>query len=167
MTRRYVLMGVSGCGKTSVGRALARQGALAFVDGDTLHPQSNIDKMASGVPLDDADRAPWLGHVGRVLAGHDGPVAIGCSALKRQYRDLIRREAGAAVHFVHLAAPRAVLQARVDARAGHFMPPALLDSQYAALEPLEPDESGQVIDIAQPFDQVVAAAADYVKGTMK
>ena len=160
---RFVVMGVSGCGKSSVGRALARETGLAFIDGDDLHPPANIAKMSAGVPLEDADRAPWLVAVGRALAEAEGPVAIGCSALKRRYRDLIRGEAGE-VHFLHLAAPKAVLAKRVAARKGHFMPPALLDSQYAALEPLEADEAGVVIDIAQAFEAVAADAVAYVRG---
>ncbi|MEM9431730.1 MAG: gluconokinase [Pseudomonadota bacterium] len=160
---RYVLMGVSGCGKTTVGEALAARTGLAFVDGDTLHPAANIAKMARGEPLDDADRAPWLGDVGAALAASEGPMAIGCSALKRRYRDLIRARAGGAVHFLHLDAPRAVLAVRVASREGHFMPPSLLDSQFAALEPLGPDEDGARIDIDQPFDGVVDAAVAYVR----
>jgi carbohydrate kinase (thermoresistant glucokinase family) len=156
--RCYVLMGVSGCGKTSVGERLAERRALTFIDGDALHPQANIDKMASGTPLDDADRAPWLARVGAALAETPGPVVIGCSALKRAYRDQIRAAAGAPVCFLHLAAPKEVLRARVADRPGHFMPAALLDSQFAALEALAPDETGQVIDIDQPFDKVVEDA---------
>jgi carbohydrate kinase (thermoresistant glucokinase family) len=160
---RFVVMGVSGCGKTSVGKALARATGLRFIDGDDLHPPANIAKMSAGVPLDDADRAPWLAAVGRALGREAGHVAIGCSALKRRYRDIIRGEAGE-VHFLHLAAPKAVLAERVAARKGHFMPPALLDSQYAALEPLEADETGTVLDIAQPLEAVVADAVAYVRG---
>ena len=164
--RCYVLMGVSGCGKTSVGTALARVCGMTFIDGDELHPQSNIDKMASGQPLDDADRAPWLRQVGQALARAEGPVAIGCSALKRIYRDWIRAEAGEPVRFLHLDAPKDVLARRVAERKGHFMPPALLDSQFAALERLGPDELGVEIDISQSFDAVVADAARDVKETL-
>lgn len=159
---RLVLMGVSGCGKTTVGQALARDCALTFIDGDDLHPAANIAKMSRGEPLDDADRAPWLRAVGRKLAEQDGDVAIGCSALKRAYRDTIRHEAGQ-VHFVHLHAPKPVLAKRVAERAGHFMPPSLLDSQYAALEDLWDDELGCVVDIDQPFEGVVQDAAAYVR----
>ena len=159
---RFVVMGVSGCGKSSVGQALARKTDVTFIDGDDLHPPANISKMSSGIPLDDTDRAPWLIAVGQSLAQQDGPTAIGCSALKRAYRDIIRGEAGQ-VHFLHLAAPKAVLAERVAARQGHFMPLALLDSQYAALEHLEADETGTVIDIAQPLDRVVSDAVAYVR----
>lgn len=160
---RFVVMGVSGCGKSSVGEALAEATGLTFIDGDDLHPPSNIAKMSAGTPLDDADRAPWLKAVGQALAREDGSVAIGCSALKRAYRDIIRAEAVEEVHFLHLAAPKAVLAKRVAARKGHFMPPALLDSQYAALEQLEADETGTVLDIAQPLDKVVGDAVAYVR----
>lgn len=163
---RFVIMGVSGCGKTSVGTALAEQVGLTFIDGDDLHPASNVAKMASGIPLDDADRAPWLADVGRTLAYGDGVTAIGCSALRRVYRDQIRGQVGGPVYFLHLSAPQEVLQRRVDARKGHFMPPALLVSQYAALEPLEADELGQDIDISQSFDTVVAQSEAYIKGIL-
>lgn len=159
----FVLMGVSGCGKTSVGEALAARTGVAFVDGDALHPAANIEKMSRGAPLNDADRAPWLRLVGAELGKADGPIAIGCSALKRSYRDMIRAGAGGAVGFLHLHADKAVLLERVNSRDGHFMPPSLLDSQFAALEPLEPDETGCVIDIAQPLEAVVRACQTYVE----
>ena len=143
---RFVLMGVSGCGKTSVGEALAELAGVSFIDGDNLHPETNIKKMASGQPLDDADRKPWLADVGRTLGAHEGGIAVGCSALKRIYRDWIRAEAGE-VHFLHLDAPRDVLAERVADRPGHFMPASLLDSQFAALERLGADEAGRGIDI--------------------
>ncbi len=164
---RFVLMGVSGCGKSTVGESLATRCKIDFVDGDALHPEKNIRKMASGVPLDDDDRAPWLADVGRTLGCHEGPIVIGCSALKKKYRDWIRAEAKGKVHFLHLYASKDVLAKRVAKRTDHFMPPALLDSQYAALEPLEPDELGAMIDIAKSFDQVVAQSEIYVMETMK
>ncbi|MEM8850609.1 MAG: gluconokinase [Pseudomonadota bacterium] len=159
---RFVIMGVSGCGKTSVGEALAAHGLLTFVDGDTLHPRSNIDKMSRGIPLGDADRWPWLAAVGQRLAAGPDPIAIGCSALARRYRDVIRAEA-MPVHFIHLFAAKAVLAKRVDARRGHFMPPALLDSQFDALEPLAADEDGVTIDIASSLETVIAQASAYVR----
>lgn len=164
--RCYVLMGVSGCGKSSVGTALQAMCKMDFMDGDDLHPKRNIDKMAQVVPLDDEDRAPWLADVGRVLAQHDGAIAVGCSALKRKYRDWIRDQVREPVHFLHLDAPRHVLEGRVAHRPGHFMPASLLESQFATLERLERDEWGGEIDIAQPFDQVVAQSEGYVRETM-
>lgn len=164
--QRFVLMGVSGCGKSSVGAALAERCGMEFIDGDDLHPKSNIRKMASGQPLDDADRAPWLARVGQALAGARAPAVIGCSALKRMYRDWIRQELSEPVGFLHLDAPKHVLAERVANRDGHFMPPALLDSQFAALERLGPDESGVQIDIAQSFEGVVAQSERYVRESL-
>jgi carbohydrate kinase (thermoresistant glucokinase family) len=165
--RCYVFMGVSGCGKTSVGQAVSDRCGMQFVDGDDLHPRSNIDKMASGTPLTDEDRAPWLEVIGHTLATTPGPVAIGCSALKRRYRDTIRGGAAEPVVFVHLDAAEPVLAARVNDRNGHFMPPALLRSQFEALEHLGEDELGTRIDIAQPFAQVVDGAETYIRETLK
>jgi carbohydrate kinase (thermoresistant glucokinase family) len=159
-------MGVAGCGKSSVGEALAERCGIEFVDGDTLHPKSNIEKMSSGTPLDDGDRAPWLSRVGRTLAEAKGPIVIGCSALKVKYRDLIRREVSEPVMFLHLDAPQPVLARRMASRTGHFMPPALLDSQFAALEPLGPQEAGAVIDIDAPLEQVVSEAEAHVRAAL-
>lgn len=165
--RCYVLMGVSGCGKTSVGQELARRCDVTFIDGDTLHPTANIEKMGNGIPLDDNDRAPWLSDVGRALRVTEGPVVIGCSALKRIYRDWIREQAATPVGFIHLHAPKAVLAKRVSERAGHFMPPSLLDSQFATLELLEEDEDGCLVDIGRPLSAVVGSAEAYVKQTLE
>ena len=148
-------MGVAGCGKSTVGQAIADATGAAFVDGDNLHPQSNITKMSSGQPLTDDDRAPWLDKVGQTLRDHAGVCLIGCSALKRAYRDRIRDAAAKPVMFLHLAGSRAVIEARMSARSGHFMPVRLLDSQFATLEPLQPDEQGIAVDIDQPFQAVV------------
>jgi carbohydrate kinase (thermoresistant glucokinase family) len=164
---RYVLMGVSGCGKSSVGLQLSRVCGIDFIDGDDLHPQANITKMAQGEPLTDADRAPWLADVGRALGRSTSPTIIGCSALKRAYRDIIRSHLPEPVHFLHLHAGQEVLEARVAARVGHFMPPSLLDSQFAALERLGRDELGREIDISRPFNEVIAQSEAYVKETMK
>lgn len=139
---------------------------MEFIDGDDLHPAHNIVKMASGQPLDDADRAPWLARVGERLATAEDPVVIGCSALKRTYRDAIRREVPDPVRLLHLDAPRDVLAARMAARAGHFMPTSLLDSQFDALERLGRDEVGAVIDISCAFESVVAQSEGHVKETM-
>jgi gluconokinase len=152
-----VLMGVSGSGKTAVGKALAARLGIAYCDGDALHPPENVAKMSRGEPLDDADRWPWLARVGRELSAARTPLIIGCSALKRAYRDYIVREAGGPVGFIHLAGAREVIEARMKARKGHFMPPALLASQLAALEPPGPDENAITVDIDQPIDGVVDA----------
>lgn len=152
---RFVVMGVSGCGKTSVGQAVANGLGARFIDGDDLHPAENIAKMARGAPLNDADRAPWLDLVGAALVGDD-TIVIGCSALKRAYRDRIIRAAGGPVTFLYLAGSRDVIATRLAARTGHFMPPALLNSQFAALEPPEPDETAIAANIDQPFGGLVA-----------
>lgn len=154
---KLVVMGVAGCGKTTVGTALAARLGAAFFDGDDLHPATNIAKMSRGEPLTDEDRWPWLTQVAEALQG-DGPRIVGCSALKRVYRDHIRQGAGGPVVFVHLAGARAVIEARMRARTGHFMPPALLDSQFATLEPPGADEAAVTVDIDQPFDAVIDAA---------
>ena len=161
MTLRVVVMGVSGCGKSSVGEALGRLLDVPYFDGDDLHPAENVAKMAAGVPLTDADRWPWLDRVAAVLAGQ-APVIVGCSALKRAYRDRIRAGAGGPVRFVHLAGSRPVIEARMAARTGHFMPAALLDSQFAALEPPGPDEA-VTLDVARPVAETEAAAADWLR----
>jgi carbohydrate kinase (thermoresistant glucokinase family) len=149
-----VVMGVCGCGKSSVGQGIAAALGLPFTDGDDLHPPANVAKMASGQPLTDADRWPWLTRVGETLA--PGGV-VACSALKRAYRDHIRAAAPDTI-FVYLHGDRALLAARLAARPNHFMPPALLDSQLATLEPPLDEPRCITVDIAGPKDQVIAAA---------
>lgn len=157
-----VVMGVAGCGKSTIGSLLAARWGVRFVDADDLHPPSNVAKMTAGVPLDDADRLPWLRRVGTVLAEEtvlERDVVVACSALRRTYRDELRRSAGHDVTFVHLDADRDVLADRIAGRVDYFLPPALLDSQLAVLEPLDTDETGVTIDIAEPPDLVVERAA--------
>jgi len=150
-------MGVSGCGKSSVGGVLAAHLAGIYVDGDDLHPAVNVAKMRVGIPLADEDRWPWLDKVGACLALADDTTLIGCSALKRVYRDRIRAIVGSAVFFIHLAGSRETILQRLQARQDHFMPPALLDSQFAALEPPDVDELAITVNIDQPMDAIVAA----------
>jgi gluconokinase len=161
---RVVIMGVTGSGKTTVARAVAQSFGWEFADGDDLHPPSNVSKMAAGTPLTDQDRAPWLDAVGAWLAERDGAV-IACSALKRAYRDSLRAAAPGTL-FVHLAAPRDVLEERVARRlveSGHFAGPGLLASQFDALEPLSADEVGGVIDVSTAdAEHVCRAAAEMV-----
>ncbi len=166
MTRPVlVVMGVSGSGKSTVAKPLAARLGWPFQEGDDLHPAANIAKMKAGVPLDDADRAPWLDAIAawiadRLRAGTGGVVT--CSALRRDYRDRLRG-AGAGVILVYLKGSKAVIGKRVAARRGHFMPGALLDSQFATLEEPTSDEHAIVVDIDQPVesqvDEIVTAVA--------
>jgi len=154
-----VVMGVSGCGKSTVGGLLGRRLGKPFLDGDDFHPAANKEKMGAGIPLTDADREPWLGTLGELLAGKgDGgttvPPIVACSALKRRYRDLLRSYAPDVV-FIHLSGTAATIGARMDARAHEFMPRTLLASQFAALEELEADETHLIVDISKPLDVLV------------
>ena len=153
MTRRIVLMGVAGCGKSSVGEALAPRLASRYIDGDDLHSPENVAKMRAGIPLTDADRWPWLGRIGEVLQTDN--TIIGCSALRRIYRDRIRDIAGAPVRFIHLSGSRDVIATRMAARTGHYMPTTLLDSQFATLEPPAAEENALTVDIDQPLDAIL------------
>ena len=152
-----VVMGVSGSGKSVVGAALAQRLRVPFADADDFHPQANIDKMHAGHPLDDHDRHPWLETLGEWLHAHDVTGGVmGCSALKRKYRDQLRHHEPR-IEFLHLAGTRDTIAARQAARPGHFMPSTLLTSQFETLEPLEPDEHGVVIDVSQSVDEIVEA----------
>lgn len=159
---RIVVMGVSGSGKTTIGALIADELGVPFTDGDGLHPIENVRKMAAGTPLTDEDRWPWLRRVGEHLAaaGTSGTgLVVACSALKRAYRDAVLAEAPGTV-FVHLAGTVEVLQERMEGRSDHFMPPSLLRSQLATLEPLASDEPGFALDIAQPVDDLVRQAIE-------
>lgn len=155
-----VVMGVSGSGKTTVGTRLADALGVDYAEGDEFHPPANVAKMAAGTPLDDADREPWLDALAGWLAERSGQGAVvTCSALKRVYRDRLRASAPDAF-FLHLDLPRGELERRLAERRGHFMPPSLLDSQLATLEPLEPDEDGSTVDgTLSPEDLVREAVA--------
>ena len=146
-------MGVTGCGKTTVGIALAEALGIEFIDSDELHSESNKKKMSSGTPLTDADREPWLQAVSNSLQSHEN-IVIACSALKKSYRSTI--SAGApSTKFVHLSGTKELIFARLSERSHHFMPIGLLDSQFQTLEPLNPEERGKVIDIDKPIDEIV------------
>ncbi|CAN7280838.1 gluconokinase [Mesorhizobium amorphae] len=162
-----VVMGVSGCGKTSVGIDIAARLGFAFVEGDTLHPRGNVEKMSLGIPLSDDDRWPWLDLVGAALrqAREEGRgLVVSCSALKKSYRDRLRHAAGGPVFFVFLEGSRSVLQARMADRRGHFFPPALLDSQLAALENPAGEELVVTVDIDAPVDRIVDRALNGLGG---
>ena len=153
---RWVVMGVSGCGKSAVGSLLASALGVPYVEGDDLHPPVNVAKMAAGSALDDADRAGWLDALRQRIAtarAQGSGLVVSCSALKRSYRELLRG-GDPALRFAHLDGPRELLERRMQ-RPGHFMPPSLLDSQLRTLQPLQPDEAGIVLDIRQPLAVLV------------
>ena len=162
MTLRVVIMGVAGCGKSSVGAALSAALGVPYVDGDDLHPAANVDKMRRGVALTDEDRWPWLGQVAACLQ-NSAPVIVGCSALKRAYRDRIRAGVQGEVAFVHLSGDRDLIAARMAQRQGHYMPLSLLDSQFAALEPPGQDEA-VTVTIDQPLPDIVAQILGHLSG---
>lgn len=157
-----VVMGVSGSGKTTIGRLLADDLDAEFVDADDLHPVANRTKMRAGEPLTDDDRWPWLELVGgsiRSEARIGGSIVVACSALKRVYRERIAA-AAEGVTFIHLTGPTMTLATRMQERPGHFMPPALLASQLETLEPLEPDERGVTVENAGDPREVLARIRD-------
>ncbi len=158
-TQHVVVMGVSGSGKSTVGELLAQELGATFIDGDSLHPESNVAKMAAGTPLNDADRKPWLEAVGQKLAHAGGEsLVIACSALKKSYRDIIRA-ADPTARFVFLEGSCELLTKRLAGRKGHFMPPTLLQSQLETLERLDPDESGVVLNISEKPEELARKAA--------
>jgi gluconokinase len=166
-----VVMGVSGCGKTTVGRALADRIGALFVEGDDYHPVANRTKLAGGIPLTDEDRWPWLAAIGAAIAAGliHGPVVAACSALKRSYRDQLVESAGVPLSFICLHGSRDLLASRLQARRGHFMSPTLLDSQIRTLELPAGDERALTLDIASPVPDLVEEAMAYLvpMATMK
>lgn len=161
-----VIMGVSGCGKTTIAQMLAAELHWEYAEGDAMHPQANVEKMASGHPLTDADRWPWLATIaewikGKTAAGEPG--VITCSALKRSYREILR---GDNVVFVYLKGSRELIARRLVERHGHFMPPGLLDSQFAALEEPGPDERAVTVDISAEPPQTEQAVLDALDGVV-
>jgi gluconokinase len=160
-----VVMGVAGSGKTTIAAGLAEKLGIPFVEGDSLHPAANVKKMASGTPLTDEDRWPWLAAIGERMevervTGHG--VVVSCSALKRSYRDCLRKEVHGKVYFILLDGSREVISDRMKKRKGHFMPPALLDSQFATLEKPTPDEHAVILDISHSIPALLAQAAQAV-----
>ncbi|WP_176082861.1 gluconokinase [Martelella sp. HB161492] len=156
-----IVMGVSGCGKSSTAALLAARIGARFIEGDALHPRANIEKMRKGIPLDDDDRWPWLDKIGAVLSeavASGTPVIVSCSALKRAYRDRLRKATGGPLAFVYLEGTEDVLAARMSRREGHFMPLSLLKSQIATLE-VPTGETGVVaVPIAGTPEEICAAA---------
>lgn len=155
-----VVMGVAGCGKSTVARALQQRLGWAEAEGDDFHPAGNIAKMSSGTPLTDDDRWPWFDSIVDWTAQQDKAgrsTIVTCSALRRAYRDRLRSAPGRTV-FVHLVGSPELLAERMQSRRGHFMPPTLLPSQLAALEPLEADEEGVDLDIDGPAEEAAEQA---------
>jgi gluconokinase len=157
----YVVMGVSGCGKTSVGEAIARHLGVAFIEGDALHPQSNIAKMSQGIPLTDDDRFPWLDRIGeeiRTALTEGKGIVTSCSSLRKIYRDRLRAFAGGKLTFVFLKGSEELLAGRLAARKGHFMPPSLLRSQFATLEDPSGEDGVLTVDISGTTAEVIEIA---------
>ncbi|MFD6417660.1 gluconokinase [Streptomyces sp. NPDC060194] len=161
--RVVVVMGVSGTGKTTIGRLVAEKLGVEYADADDFHPPANIAKMSGGTPLDDTDRAPWLDAIGRWAAERSGRGAVvSCSALKRAYRDRLRSHAPDIV-LLHLTGDRRLITERQAERKGHFMPRSLIDSQFATLEAPGPDERVVTVDVAPEPEQVAATAVDLLR----
>jgi gluconokinase len=147
-----VVMGVAGCGKTTIGQLLAGRLGAPYADADSFHPAGNVEKMFQGTPLTDHDRQPWLDAIaGRIR--QDNHLVVSCSALKRRYRDILRR-ADPRTWFLHLVIDRETATARVAGRATHFMPASLVNSQFADLEPLR-DETGLAADATRPPEEII------------
>lgn len=160
----FVFMGVSGSGKSAVAERVAERLALPFAEADIFHTRTSVAKMAAGIPLSDQDRWPWLQELGGWIAVHEAlgnSTVMACSSLKRDYRKVLG-EAAPGVHFLHLHGPPEVILERLDSRRDHFMPPELLDSQLAALQPLAVDEAGQELDIRMDLDELIEQALGYV-----
>lgn len=162
-----VVMGVSGCGKSSVGERVAAQNGMEFVEGDQLHPAGNVEKMAQGIPLTDDDRLPWLDRIGEEIKTAQRAsqgLVISCSALKRSYRDRLRQAADGHLAFVFLEGSRNLLLSRMQARQGHFMPATLLDSQLQTLEPPTGEAGVVTVAIDNALDDIVALACQRLSG---
>ncbi len=160
-----VVMGVQGCGKSTVGQGLGDALGLRFADGDDLHSADARSKMAAGHPLTDADRIPWLTLIAATIAAsleNGEPIVVACSALKRSYRDLLRSIAPTLV-FIELFGDQTLIAERLTHRNHEYMPAALLDSQFAALEPLATDEAGIRINLTNPPDQIVELAVEFLQ----
>jgi gluconokinase len=161
-----VVMGVSGSGKSTFGRQLAERLSAPFLEGDEFHPPSNVQKMRDGIALRDEDRWPWLDRIADAFAAvaANSPLTVGaCSALKRIYRDRLRERISRPVAFICLEASEQVLSARMNSRAGHFMPPALLSSQLATLEPPGPDEFALSLDSTRSTDELLAQSVAWLR----
>ena len=164
MNVHVVVMGVAGCGKSTVAEAIRDRLGYEMAEGDAFHPKANIDKISAGIPLTDEDRWPWLRVINSWMAAKDSigaDTVVSSSALKRSYRDVLRENVP--VFFVHLVGSQELIGERLAARKGHFMPPALLPSQFAILEPLQSDEPGIEISIEGSIEDMVERAIEAVK----
>ena len=153
--RLFILMGVAGCGKSLYGAELADRVNAAFIDADEFHLPANIAKMSAGIPLTDDDRWPWLDAVAAQMIIPSGIVFTACSALRKSYREYLASRAGMPIHFIYLDADRALIARRLAARKGHFMPLALIDSQFATLEVPDDKEAASHIDVSADKDTVI------------
>ena len=160
--RLVCVMGVAGCGKSTIGQGLAAGLGAAFLEADALHPPSNIAKMSAGTPLTDEDRWPWLDAIA-AAAPKAGRAVIACSALRRAYRERLAAGAGEPVFFVHLTGSREEIARRMTLRTGHFMPAALIDSQFATLEPPGADEPHLALDVALPAKTLIEKALEELR----
>jgi gluconokinase len=159
-----VVMGVAGTGKSTIGQLLAERLGVPYAEGDGFHPEANIAKMSAGIPLTDDDRWPWLDAIAAWAHGRTGKGGVvSSSALKRSYRDRLRAAAPGIV-FVHLIGDRSLIEDRMAHREGHFMPTALLDSQYAALQPLQADETGVAVDVSGSPAEITGRALTALAG---
>lgn len=156
-------MGVSGCGKSSVAEQLAQNHQGSMIEADELHCPKSVEKMHRGIALCDEDRWPWLKRVAQELRTAQTPVFVSCSSLRHAYRLCLLEHAKVTLGFIHLHASEAVLEKRLLSREGHFMPASLLKSQLDTLEPLQSDERGVVVDVAQPISDVVEDAMIFTK----
>ena len=165
MTIKCVIMGVSGSGKTTIGKAIADHFHASFIDGDDLHPRANIIKMRDGHPLDDEDRKPWLVRINDVFFSfenrHQSGVVV-CSALKKKYRDMLR-EGNEGLLFVHLFGSRELIKERMSKRQGHFFKEEMLNSQFAALEFPDSEEDVINIDISGTPEEIISQAVAQIE----
>ncbi|MEU6876662.1 gluconokinase [Streptomyces sp. NPDC046712] len=162
--RVVVVMGVAGTGKTTIGPLVADALGVPYAEGDDFHPAANVAKMSAGIPLDDADRGPWLDAIGQWAHGREGRGGVvSSSALKRIYRDRLRTAAPGVV-FLHLTGARELIERRMSERKGHFMPTALLDSQFSTLQPLQEDEAGVAVDVTGSPEEIAARAVAALRG---
>lgn len=168
MSVHVVIMGVSGCGKTTVAQAVAGRLGFVMAEGDDFHPKANVEKMSHGIPLNDDDRWPWLKTINAWMVEQDKQgksTVISCSALKKAYRDVLRQNLD--VLFIHLVGSEELIGSRMAKRTGHYMPTSLLPSQFADLQQLQPEESGVEVSIEDTPGEVENRAVEAVERYLK